>query len=245
MKEKLACSRCISSGAECQTTTTRKSCDRCTKQKVSCSLVKAPPSHQTSLQLFGRSGVTQAEVSTSSQQHGRNVEREIGGSANDRSATEWETLMKERKAKQRATEEVSQLRYELNTLRRNIDARYVKKEIHERQTAQLQGRIQKLEEDLLTEERNTLSLQLRIDGEVDKLEDILYLKESDGRVQQLVKESHNGLKKIVREIKAARPSDSQVMKNILSITKRGFQQDEGGGEDDGDVIRVNKHQRIE
>jgi hypothetical protein len=97
----------------------------------------------------------------------------------------------------------------------------------------------------LTEERNTLSLQLRIDGEVDKLEDILSLKESDDRVQQLVKESHNGLKKIVREIKAARPSDSRVMRNILSITKRGFQQDEGGGEDDGDVIRVNKHQRIE
>lgn len=95
----------------------------------------------------------------------------------------------------------------------------------------------------MTEERNTLSLQLRIDCEVDKLEDILssdYLQESDYRVQQMVKDSHNGLKKIVREIKAARPSDSQV----YSITKRGFQQDGGGGEDDGDVIRANKQRRI-
>ena len=104
-----------------------------------------------------------------------------------------------------------------------------------------------LQEDLLTEERNTLSLQLRIDCEVDKLDDILssdYLRESDHRVQQMVEQSHNGLKKIVREIKAARPADSQVMQNMLSITKRGFQQDEGGGEGDGDVIRVNKHRRI-
>ena len=54
---------------------------------------------------------------------------------------------------------------------------------------QLQGRVQsaslisqirrtleplaELQEDLLTEERNMLSLQLRIDCEVDKLEDIL------------------------------------------------------------------------
>lgn len=228
---------------------------------MSCSLVKAPPSHQSTLEGFNRSGATQAEVSTSSQQHGRNVEREMGGSANERSTTEWETLMKEqetltkeretlmkeRKAKQRAMEEVSQLRHELNALRRNIDARYAKKEMHEQQTAQLQGRIQKLQEDLLTEERNTLSLQLRIDCEVDKLDDILssnYLKESDHRVQQMVKESHSGLKKILREIKAARRSDSRVMQNVLSMTKRGFQPDEGGGEDDGDVIRVNKHQRI-
>ena len=104
-----------------------------------------------------------------------------------------------------------------------------------------------LQEDLLTEERNTLSLQLRIDCEVDKLDDILssdYLRESDHRVQQMVKESHAGLKKIVRQIKAARPINSQVMEDALSITKRGFQQDEGGGEDDGDVIRVNKHRRI-
>ena len=86
--------------------------------------------------------MTQAEVSTSSQQHGRNVERETGGSGNERSAAEWETLMKERKAKERAIEEVSQLRHELNNVRRNIDARYVKKEIHEQQTAQLEGRIQ-------------------------------------------------------------------------------------------------------
>ena len=230
---------------------------------MSCSLVKAPPSRQSRLEGFNRSGVTQAEVSTSSQQHGRNVEREMGGSANERSTTEWETLMKERKAKQGGTEEVSQLRLELNALRRNIDARYVKKEVHEQQTAQLEGRIQsmlsiflirrtlepltELQEDLLTEERNTLSLQLRIDCEVDKLEDILdsdYLKESNHRVQQMAKESHAGLKKIVRQIKTARPINSQVMEDALSITKRGFQQDEGGGEDDGDVIRVNKHRRI-
>jgi len=103
-----------------------------------------------------------------------------------------------------------------------------------------------LQEDLLTEEGNMLSLQLRIDCEVDKLEDILssdYLKESDHQVQQMVQESHNGLKKIVREIKAARPANSRMMKNFLSIKKRGFQEDEGGGED-RDVIRVNKHQRI-
>ena len=81
-----------------------------------------------------------------------------------------------------------------------------------------------LQEDLLTEERNTLSLQLRIDCEADKLDDILssdYLRESDHRVQQMVKQSQNGLKKIVRKIKAARPADSQVLKNVLSITKRG------------------------
>jgi len=68
------------------------------------------------------------------------------------------------------------------------------------------------------------------------------LEESDHQVQQTVKDSHSGLKKTLREIKAARPSDSRGMGNILSITKRGFQQDEGDGEDDGDVIRVNKHQ---
>lgn len=66
----------------------------------------------------------------------------MGGSTNERPAAEWATLMKEQKAKQRATEEVSQLRYELNTLRRTIDASYVKKKIHEQRTAQLQGRIQ-------------------------------------------------------------------------------------------------------
>ena len=142
--QKSACSRCISSGAECRTTATRKSCDRCTKLKSSCSLVKAPPSQQTRLEGFGRSGITQAEASTSSQQRGRNVEREMGGSVNERSTAEWETLMKERKAGQRATEEVLQLRYELNTLRRDNDARYVKKDIHERQTAQLQSRMQSM-----------------------------------------------------------------------------------------------------
>lgn len=34
------------------------------------------------------------------------------------------------------------------------------------------------------------------------------------------------------------------MQNVLSITKRGFQPDEGGGKDDGDVTQVNKHQRV-
>jgi len=60
----------------------------------------------------------------------------------------------------------------------------------------------------------------------------------------MVKDSHNELKKIAREIMAVRPSDLRGMQNILSITKQGFQQDEGDGEDDGEVIRVNKHQRI-
>jgi len=58
-------------------------------------------------------------------------------SANEMLVTEWETLMKERKAKQRATEEVSELHYELNTLWRNIDLEYIKKEMHEQQTVQV------------------------------------------------------------------------------------------------------------
>lgn len=87
-----------------------------------------------------------------------------------------------------------------------------------------------LEENLASiEDKNMLFCQLRVDAEVDKLEELLdseHLKSSDQEVRLMLEESHRGLRQIVRECKAARPPRSNIIQRILPITKREISVDE-------------------
>lgn len=122
---------------------------------------------------------------------------------------------------------VSNLRVDVERLQRDLA---VQKSAYEKTTKIKDKEIKELEENLASiEDKNMLFCQLRVDAEVDKLEELLaseHLKDSDQKVRLMLEESHRGLRQIVRECKAARPPRSNIIQRILPITKREISVDE-------------------